>query len=436
MNAQVELPSIFGSNMVIQRNNDVSIWGSGPARSEIVVTTSWNGSTYTTKTDKEGNWILKVKTTNAGGPYQVDISNGGETVSLENVMIGEVWVCSGQSNMERPLKGAGNDPVIGANEAILRSENPNIRFFKVENEKSSEPKTDFSGEWELCSRKTAPDFSATGYFFGNLVQEIIDVPVGLIASDWGATRIQFWMDEGSLNQFDPEDHKNSATTLFNGMIHPMLGFNIRGVVWYQGESNRYNPGIYKDMMVEMVKGWRAKWGIGEFPFYYCQIAPYKYTNELNTALLREAQLMASKEIPNSGMACLLDAGDENYIHPSKKRIAGERLAYLALKNTYGVSGIHAEGPEFVEMKIDSSSVELTFDKKLTSFGRDLKLFELAGEDKKFYPAKAVIHKNTVIVTSEDVLKPIAARYGFKNFVDGDLFDRYGIPASSFRTDDW
>ncbi|MEP0417900.1 sialate O-acetylesterase, partial [Reichenbachiella sp.] len=239
------------------------------------------------------------------------------------------------------------------------------------------------------------------------------------------------------NQFDPEDHKNSATTLFNGMIHPMLGFNIRGVVWYQGESNRYNPGIYKDMMVEMVKGWRAKWGIGEFPFYYCQIAPYKYTNEVNTAFLREAQLEASKEIPNSGMACLLDAGDENYIHPSKKRIAGERLAYLALKNTYGISGIHAEGPKFVEMKIDSSSVELTFDKDLSSFGRDLKLFELAGEDKKFYPAQAVIlRRNKIVATSEDVLKPVAARYGFKNFVQGDLFDLYGLPASSFRTDDW
>lgn len=433
--AQVNLPSIFGNNMVLQRNNDVSIWGTAKPGKSVTVVTSWNGVSYETKSDNEGNWKLKVKTPEAGGPYQIDITEG-ETLRLVNVLIGEVWVCSGQSNMERTLRGAANDPILGANEAILRSDNPAIRFFKVQNEKSREPKSDFDGRWEVCNRMTAPGFSATGYFFGNLLQDILDIPIGLIASDWGGTKIQLWMDEESINMFEPEDRGSSPSSLFNGMINPMIGFDIRGVIWYQGESNRRSPGIYDEMMVQLVKSWRKKWDIGNFPFYYCQIAPYKYDNEVNTAFLREAQLEASKRIPNSGMVSLLDAGEKNTIHPAYKRIAGERLAYFALKETYGVEGIACRGPEYQEMVIKGSLAELSFNEKLTSFGKELKLFELAGTDKVFYPAEAQIKGNRIILTSEKVPAPVAARYAFQNFVQGELYNLYGIPASSFRTDDW
>lgn len=433
--AQVNLPSIFGNNMVLQRNNDVSIWGTANPGKSVTVVTSWNGASYETKSDNEGNWKLKLKTPEAGGPYQMDITEG-ETLRLDNVLIGEVWVCSGQSNMERTLRGAANDPILGANEAILRSDNPKIRFFKVQNEKSKEPKHDFDGKWEVCNRKTAPDFSATGYFFGNLVQEILDVPVGLIASEWGGTKIQLWMDEENINIFEPEDRGSSPSRLFNGMINPMIGFAMRGVIWYQGESNRRDPKIYAGLMEQMVNGWRGLWGLGDFPFYYCQIAPFKYDNTMNSAYLREAQLKASTRIPNSGMVSLLDAGEKNTIHPSYKRVAGERLAYFALKETYGIEGIVCRGPEYKDMIIKDSLAELTFNENLTSFGKEMELFELAGTDKVFYPAKAKIKGNRVILTSEKVLAPVAARYAFQNFVKGELYNLYGIPASSFRTDDW
>ena len=244
------------------------------------------------------------------------------------------------------------------------------------------------------------------------------------------------MDEGAIKTFNPDDWEDSPSTLFNAMINPMLGFNIKGVIWYQGESNRKQYEIYDEMMVKLVQNWREKWGIGNFSFYYCQIAPFKYDNTVNTAFLREAQLKASKEIPNSGMVSLLDVGDERTIHPANKRVAGERLAYLALKDTYGIEGISARGPEYLDMKIEDSTVELTFDESVTSFGKELKLFEVAGKDQKFYPAKARIKGNRIILISEEVAEPVAARYGFKNFVEGDLYNLYGFPASSFRTDRW
>ena len=433
--AEIKLPAIFGSNMVLQRNSEVSVWGTATAKSKVTVLTSWNNQAYETNADKEGNWNIKVSTPEAGGSYDIKLSDG-EELMLENVLIGEVWLCSGQSNMERRLRGHPNDPILGANDAILRSDNPSIRFFKVERAKSEVPEDNFNGDWKVCNRSTSPEFSATGYFFGNLLQEILDVPVGLISSNWGGTRIQRWMDEGAIKTFNPDDWEDSPSTLFNAMINPMLGFNIKGVIWYQGESNRKQYEIYDEMMVKLVQNWREKWGIGNFSFYYCQIAPFKYDNTVNTAFLREAQLKASKEIPNSGMVSLLDVGDERTIHPANKRVAGERLAYLALKDTYGIEGISARGPEYLDMKIEDSTVELTFDESVTSFGKELKLFEVAGKDQKFYPAKARIKGNRIILISEEVAEPVAARYGFKNFVEGDLYNLYGLPASSFRTDRW
>jgi sialate O-acetylesterase len=432
--ARIVLPSIFGNNMVLQRNSDVTVWGTAEAKRKVTVTTSWNGKTYETKAETDGKWRLKIQTPQAGGPYQIDFSDG-EKLTLSNVLIGEVWVCSGQSNMERALSGTNNDPVLGANEAILRANNQSIRLFEVKNEKSTTPKDDFSGKWDVCSRLAAADFSATGYFFGNLLLEILDVPVGLIESDWGGTEIQLWMDEGSIKTFDSKTQTKTASQIYNAMIYPMLGLRIRGVIWYQGESNRKEPEVYDDLFIRMVESWREKWGIGAFPFYYCQIAPFGYKDG-NSAYLREAQLAASKKIPNSGMVSLMDAGDEHTIHPPYKRMAGERLAYFALKDTYGVEGIEARAPEFQSMTIKGAEVELLFNENLTSFGKELSLFELAGADKKFYKASARISGSKVILSATEVPNPVAARYAFKNFVVGDLYNLYGLPASSFRTDDW
>ncbi len=448
--AQVHLPSIFGSNMVLQRNSDVSIWGTGPATKDIVITTSWNGSAYTTKSDEEGNWKLKVKTPEAGGPYQVTISDGTEILSLENVLIGEVWVCSGQSNMEWDLIRTGSPTSPNPNNLLLQANQPSIRLFNVEQAKSYEPEDDFEADWKECSSESADEFSAVGYYFGKMLSETLNVPIGLISSNWGGTRIQAWIDETGLKSFDPsilEDHnkkisQNRSSALFNAMINPMLEFKIQGVIWYQGESNRKEPEIYGDLMELMVKRWRERWNIGEFPFYYCQIAPFDYKEpEINSAFLREAQYKASKKIPNSGMVSLMDTGEENNIHPANKVEAGQRLAYYALKETYGIKGIVCRGPELDEMSIDGSEVHLTFindDGGITNYGKGFHLFEIAGANKQFYPASATYNWKTkeMLLSSPEVKKPVAVRYAFKDFVVGDLYNRYGIPASSFRTDNW
>ncbi|WP_422351102.1 sialate O-acetylesterase [Flagellimonas sp.] len=453
--AEVTLPAIFGSNMVLQRNREVAIWGKADAKSTVIMTASWNNQSYKTVSDKEGNWKIKVATPDAGGPYSLKISDGQELV-LENVLIGEVWVCSGQSNMEWKIKSLGSKLRKGLNDILLKSKNPSVRLFTVKHEKSLSPKNDFNGKWEETNAVSVSNFSATGYYFGKLLHETLDVPIGLISSNWGGTRIQAWIDEEGLKSFDPsilEDKRdkkdtfpsNTSTCLFNAMINPMLGFEIQGVLWYQGESNRREPEIYDDLMVLMLERWRTLWGIGEFPFYYCQLAPYDYHDEiepdLNSAYIREAQYLASKRIPNSGMVSLLDTGEENDIHPLNKVQAGTRLAYFALKETYGVEGIVCRGPELEEMTIDGSVVKLTFINDhggLTDYGKGYKLFEIAGADKKFYPATTtyISKQKALIISSSEVKNPVAVRYGFKDFVIGDLFNRYGIPAPSFRTDDW
>ncbi|MFC4222042.1 sialate O-acetylesterase [Flagellimonas marina] len=455
LRAEVTLPAIFGCNMVLQRNSDVAIWGKTEAKSEIIVITSWNSQSYKTKSDKTGNWKIKVATPDAGGPYTVKISDGQE-LTLDNVLIGEVWVCSGQSNMEWTIKKMGNRLPQGLNDILLKSNNPSIRLFHVKQGKSLSPKYDLDGKWEVANAVSVSNFSATGYYFGKLLYETLGVPIGLISSNWGGTRIQAWIDEEGLESFDPtmlDDKKdkqdgfynNTTSCLFNAMINPMLNYGIQGVIWYQGERNRREPEIYDDLMVLMLERWRALWGIGEFPFYYCQLAPYNYHDEiepdLNSAYIREAQYKASKRIPNSGMVSLLDTGEENDIHPLNKVQAGSRLAYFALKETYGVEGIVSRGPEPEEMTIEGSKVKLTFindNGGLTNYGKGYNLFEIAGADKKFYPATVKYNpgQKALIVFSPVVKNPVAVRYGFKDFVVGDLYNCYGIPAPSFRTDDW
>lgn len=445
--AEVKLPAIFGSNMVLQRNSEVSIWGTANPRSTVSITTSWNNKTYEIKSDTEGAWRIKVSTPEAGGPYTVTISDGQDLV-LENVLIGEVWVCSGQSNMEWDLKRTGHSVKDPINNTILKSGNQNIRLFTVGHERSLTPQTDFKGNWLECGPATSGDFSAAAFYFGKLLHETIDVPIGLISSNWGGTRIEAWMDEEGLRSYDAtilEDYEkgaehNVSTTLFKSMINPMLGFNIAGVIWYQGEANRRQADVYAERMELMVKRWRELWGVGEFPFYYCQLAPYGY-EDVNSALLREAQLQAYKRIPNSGMVSLMDTGEEFDIHPNNKRTAGERLAYFALREVYGVEEVYPYAPELETMEFEDAKAVLTFKNipsGLMPIGQQLEHFEIAGEDKVFYPAQALLRRNRrqVDVWVDEVPNPVAVRYAFKNFVIGSLFNWYGLPASSFRTDDW
>lgn len=449
VNAEIKLPAIFGNNMVLQQQTDAAIWGKSAENETVKVTTSWNKRSYSTKSDVNGNWKLKVATPAAGGPFSITISDG-KTLVLENVLIGEVWVCSGQSNMQMTMSGYRNQPVLGAIEAIATSNNQSIRFITVERNKSLEMLDDFSGDWLECEPGTVVDFSATAYFFGKMINESLDVPIGLICSSWGGTRIEPWMSESGIEKFDWVNlpNKNSKedfsqqtpTVLYNAMISPMVGLAIRGALWYQGESNRNEPKEYEKLMSGLAKNWRAEWGIGDFPFYYVQIAPYNYgTSGLNSAFLREAQLKASTTIPNFGMASLMDAGEEFCIHPANKKVAGERLAYLALAKTYGQKGIEYSGPVLKEMNVEGSIIKLTFDHAkngMTTFGKELENFTVAGENKRFVPAAAFITSQGITLFSPQIAKPVAVRYAFDDFVVGELFNTEGLPASSFRTDDW
>jgi sialate O-acetylesterase len=449
LKAEVKLPAIFGDHMVLQQQTDAAIWGKATPGKSVKVVTSWNKKSYSANSDKEGNWKTKVSTPSAGGPYSITISDG-KTLTLNNVLIGEVWICSGQSNMQMTMQGYFNQPIIGANEAIATSSNNSIRLFTVERVKSLEPAEDFTGAWLECVPENVANFSATAYFFGRMVQQALNVPVGLICSSWGGTRIEPWISENGFKNFDwvklpdkkmtGEFNQQTPTVLYNAMIAPMVGYAFRGGLWYQGESNRNEPVQYEKLMSGLASNWRAEWGIGDFPFYYVQIAPFDYgPTGLNSAFLREAQLNAADDIPAFGMACLMDAGEKDNIHPARKREAGERLAFLALANTYGQKGIEYSGPVLKEMTVEGQMVKLTFDHAkngLTTFGKELENFKIAGENKRFFPAKAFITGKGITLFSPQVEKPVAVRYAFDDFVVGELFNTEGLPASSFRTDDW
>jgi sialate O-acetylesterase len=450
--ADIKLPAIFGNNMVLQRETDVAIWGLADKNAAVEVITSWNDKKYNTKADSSGRFKLKVATPKAGGPYTVTISDG-KALTLENVLIGEVWLCSGQSNMQMPMKGYNNSnqPILGAMDAIMESTNPNIRLFNVGMDTSRTPREDFRGKWDMAKPETVHGFSATAYFFGRYLQKQLGVPVGLITSSWGGTMVQPWMNDEACQEF--EFYKNIKTMnnaktggprvptmLFNAMINPMVGYGIRGAIWYQGESNKDAPEAYQKLFPAMIKGWRAKWEQGDFPFYYAQVAPHGKNEVLpNGGFIRESQLKSATAVPNVAMASTMDIGEQFSIHPANKEKIGKRLAHLALYQTYDMKGLSPYSPTYKAVTFKNDTAVVTFDNipyGLFSYGKELSLFEVAGADKVFYPAKATIVKDGVVVKSDQVAQPVAVRYAFKNFVVGDLFGGNEMPVSSFRTDDW
>ncbi|WP_199119584.1 sialate O-acetylesterase [Pedobacter sp. ASV28] len=455
--AKVVLPTLFSDGMVLQQRTEVSVWGKSETKGEVIITTSWNGKSYKVK-PSSGNWRVKVATPAAGGPYTLVINDGDET-KLQDVLIGEVWVASGQSNMEMPLRGFKDQPVANSEEIIKNAKNDKIRLFLGEKVTWSRPLEEVKGRWQYVSPTSVIEFSAVAYGFAKILQEKLKVPVGIIEVAWGGTLVQAWMSAKSLNTYPnvkiPEDNnvafedKNVPTGLFNGMINPIVGYGIKGVIWYQGEQNRHEPENYLKMFPAMVKDWRSRWGIGDFAFYYVQIAPYiskteklsKISLELQPKVpfLREAQLKAESLIPNSGMAVIMDVGAQNTIHPPDKQTVSNRLSYLALNKTYGMKNIAYQGPVYKRLVIEGNKVLLKFDHavdlKFTG-GDESANFEVAGKNQVFYPAKAIITNDGVLVTAKEVGEPVSVRYAFKAWVLGDLVNGNGLPASSFRTDSW
>lgn len=451
--AEITLPAIIGNNMVLQRQSDVPLWGRAAANAQVAVTTSWNSRQYTARAGADGKWRLNIQTPAAGGPYEITFKEepeGGQELKLTNILIGEVWVCSGQSNMEMPLKGFRNQPILYANDILIDAHEPLVRLFHVQRAASATEAYDCTGSWEVSSARAAADFSAVGFQFAKQLQEILGVPVGIIQSAWGGTPIEAWTDKASIASVPgieipfPSDSVEAgrlvSTCLYNGMIAPIAGFGIKGFLWYQGEANRGRPEQYAQLTEAMVSGWRKQWGNDKLPFYYVQIAPYQYPS--HAALvpwLREAQLKAMELVPFSGMAVSLDVGSAETIHPPDKTTIAKRLLYWALANDYGMEGITCEGPAYRSMEIKENKILLTFDQVpggLTSFDQELSSFEIAGADRQFYPAKAAIVKEGVLVQSDQVDAPVAVRYAFKDMTEGHLYNTAGLPASPFRTDDW
>ncbi len=648
----LKMPSIFSDNMVLQQNSKVALWGLSKPGSEITVKASWNEMAIS-KAGEDGKWIAYIKTPSAGGPFLLKISDGQSEVEFNNVLVGEVWLCSGQSNMEMPLEGwPPSDTVANSKEVIANATNKNIRFFTVTRAISEKPEYDCIGHWEESNPETAAKFSATAYFFGKKLYDELKIPIGLIHSSWGGTPVEAWTgakyistveeykdiveklkdarkeidhlktwlsekptidinsiksptpwkgldlndSECSKPEFDDSNWKTmvlpvkweateignfdgvvwfrknvtikeewvgkelllelgpiddmdvtyvngvklggyeeggywqtdriykipaelvkgknlalavrvidtqggggiwgssekmkirpagsdesvsisgewkylpvaeyyggklylfdvknaeynsrpklsveyssyTPTLLFNGMIAPLIPYGIKGAIWYQGESNTGNPELYKTLFPLMIKNWREEWGLGDFPFYYVQIAPYNYGPNVESQKLREAQLI-TLSVPNTGMAVTLDIGNPNNIHPADKKNVGERLARWALAKNYGKK-IDFSGPIYKSMKIDGNKIILSFDyadgglvvKEINGENN----FLIAGNDKVFKKARVEIQNDKLIVYSESIENPVAVRYCWDNISEGTLFNKAGLPASSFRTDNW
>jgi len=443
--------------MVLQQQSNVFLWGKAENNAEVSVNTSWNKKEYRIRSDQSGKWKVTVVTPKAGGPYEISFSDG-EKLTISNILIGEVWLCSGQSNMEIPFKGKAiyaNQPILNAEAIIKEANNPGIRLFTAKRATAGNPKEDCEGVWNTTSPETVSEFSAVAYQFGKMLSDSLKVPIGLISTSWGGTRIEPWMPESSLKPF-PEikiipganidtmkTPASAPTALFNGMIAPFVNYEIKGVIWYQGESNRIEAKAYEKLLPAMITGWRNQWNKKDLPFYYVQIAPFTYSTDKKPyygVLIREAQYNALKNISNSGMAVAMDVGSEATIHPPDKTLVGNRLAFLALAKTYGKKKIVSEGPSYRSMDISGDKVTISFDhfgKGLKSVGNELLNFEIAGADQVFYPATALILPGGKIeVRNAKVKSPLAVRYAFKNWVIGDFYNAEGLPASSFRTDSW
>lgn len=452
ISAKVVLPKIFASGMVMQQQTDANLWGEAKADATVKIATSWNKKTVSVKAGNDGKWTAKIQTPAAGGPYYITFNDGEKTV-IDNILVGELWICSGQSNMEMPMKGFKNQPVENAVEDILHSGDSKMRLFTVKRTSLFQPASDVVGEWKEASPEAVRNFSATAYYFGRELRRMLNVPVGLIVTSWGGSSCEAWMNRDWLKAFPQielpasqetiKSKNRTATVLYNGMLRPLIGVSMRGVIWYQGEENVSRSGYYADLFSRMIKGWREEWKEGDFPFYYCQIAPYDYNiigwGQYNSAFLREQQAKAEKMNKNVGMACLMDAGLEYGIHPRKKQLAGMRLALLALDKTYGIKGITSETARYKDVEFKGDTAVITFERAgMWVYGKDgLKsdLFEVAGEDRVFHPAKAWIERSKLYVKCDEVKKPVAVRYAFKDWADGDLFCD-GLPVSSFRTDNW
>ncbi len=509
--ADVKLPALFTDNLVLQRDIKAGVWGTAEPGEEVTV--SINGQKATAKADADGRWAVKLEPMKAGGPFELTIA-GKNTLTLKNVLIGEVWICSGQSNMGVSV-GGSNHP----KEEIAAADFPNVRLFTVPNTVAEKPLADTRGAWSVCSPATVGGFSAIAYFFGRDLNKKLNVPIGLIHTSWGGTPCQSWASREALAAVPELTHyvdeldktvagaaaaqtkyeeamakwkeaaekakaekkpapkqpnrpgigPHTPSTLYNAMIAPLLPFAIRGAIWYQGESNAGRAIEYRALFAAMIADWRRAWGQGDFPFYYVQLASFMPVRPEPTdpdwAWLREAQTLTLR-LANTGQAVIIDIGEVHDIHPKNKQDVGRRLALAALALTYGQQDLVYSGPLYNSMAVEGNKVRIKFKhvgggldaKAFTDpvtpdgpsleqrFGKGVEVpgiaeghvagFAIAGEDKKFVWADAQISGETLVVSSDKVEKPVAVRYAWADTPICNLYNKAGLPACPFRTDDW
>ena len=462
----LQLAGMFRNHMVFQRECDAAVWGTAKPGARVVVSPSWAKESFEATADKDGKWSTKVKTPAAGGPFKVAVKSGSQTKELSDVLVGEVWICSGQSNMQWKLRGFGVDHF---KEDVQKAKYPEIRFCEVPQVIALEGQDQVAAKWTVCNPRSALAFSAVGYFFGSRLHQELDVPIGLISTNWGGSSAEAWVSPEVLKKGFPEFNSQFATNeklieesgvlysrpknkppkglnqrnpsvLYNSMLRPLISFSFRGVVWYQGESNVKRPAQYRTLFPALIRDWRTRWGRGDFPFYFVQIAPFAYKRDpYSAAFLREAQTMALAE-PNTGMVVTMDIGNPGNIHPKQKKPVGERLALLALKNDYGQKNLVASGPLYAAHTVENGTIRLTFNGigggLVSRDAEPLTHFTIAGSDKSFVPAKAVIDGDTIVVSSDKVKEPKAVRFAWGSGDMPNLSNKDGLPASSFRTDDW
>lgn len=456
-NAKIVLPSIISDNAVIQQNTNVRLWGKDTPGAKVTAWPSWSDKSVTTVTDKKGRWEMTVATPAASmTPLEIRFTDSeGDSKTISNLLSGEVWLASGQSNMEMPLRGFWTQPVEGAAEAIAYSgNNPQIRFATVPKRASYTPQDDVETRWVVSNPQNAADFSALAYFFAESLSGILNVPVGIISCAYGGSKVEGWMPKEKLDTYpnwsvekEQLDSKlqeyERINVMYNAMLNPVKGYTVKGFLWNQGESNVGKHDEYHNHLADMVEIWREDWKDDKLPFYFVEIPGWHYNNPdgIDAALFRESQQKAQKLIPNSAIISAIDLVypyELEDIHASKKKEIGERLAFTAAARAYGISGIPHEFPQFKKMTVEGDKAILDFSGAESGFTPNdtLEGFEAAGNDGKFYPAKATEDWNTrqIIVTCDKIDRIKAVRYCFHNFAIGKVKNLMGFPLLPFRTD--
>jgi sialate O-acetylesterase len=442
LRAEVKLAGVFGDNMVLQRDQSAPVWGSAGDGEDVTVKIA--GQTKTATAGADGRWKVTLDKLQGGEPLEMTVKgSAGTEIKLKNILVGEVWVCSGQSNMEMGV-GACNH----AKEEIAAADYPNIRIFTVPKNKVAEPTTELKSQWLPCTPTNigAEDwgsFSAAAYFFGRELNKELNVPIGLIHTSWGGTPAEFWTSRKTL-EADAELKRlahGESSCLYNGMIAPLIPFAIRGAIWYQGESNIQHAFQYRTLFPAMIRNWRTDWAQGDFPFGFVELAPFRYGNADPAcwAELCEAQTMTLQNVPNTGMAVTVDIGDLKDIHPKNKQDVGKRLALWALAKVYGKEIVYS-GPLHKSMTVEGNKIRVKFEHVggglVSRDGKPLGEFTIAGDDRKFVPATAQIDGDSIVVSSAEVAAPVAARFAWRDNTEPNLSNKEGLPASPFRTDSW